>query len=203
MGTWKWGVRILGERDRVPSPMAITDTASPSIPLAACSVLDGCAALASAAGVAYAAESEVMRGGTIGKHLRHTLDHFEALFAERREGGALDTAEAGGAIDYDHRSRGGAVETDPGAARARIGSLRARLVGLSEAELAKPVAVKVMLSGAGEQAVASSTLGRELAFAFHHAIHHQAMMRAIAEEQGVAVPSDFGKAPDTIRHERG
>lgn len=134
-----------------------------------------------------------MSGGTIGKHLRHTLDHFSAL---------LD-AGGGEAIDYDHRVRGGSVETDPVEARRAIESLRDRLASISASELSRPVRVRVMLSGEGEQAEAGSTLGRELAFAFHHAIHHQAMMRAIAQEVGAEVPEWFGKAPDTLLHERG
>jgi hypothetical protein len=47
-----------------------------------------------------------------------------------------------------------------------------------------------------------STLGRELAFATHHAVHHQAMMKAIAFEFGVEVEECFGKAPATVNAER-
>lgn len=166
---------------------------SPSITHAARALLESCAALArELPAQAYAQPSRVMRGGTIGKHLRHTLDHFTAL---------LD-ADAQAPIDYDHRARGGSVETNPADALRAIGSLRDRLASLRDDELARPVRVRVMLSGSGEQAEAASTMGRELAFAFHHAVHHQAMIRAIAEEVGHTVPEGFGKAPDTIRHER-
>jgi hypothetical protein len=46
-----------------------------------------------------------------------------------------------------------------------------------------------------------STLARELAFASHHAIHHHAMMKAIAQEHGQAAESGFGVAPSTLNHE--
>jgi hypothetical protein len=59
-----------------------------------------------------------------------------------------------------------------------------------------------MLSGDGHEAELESTLGRELVFATHHAIHHHAMMSAIASEFGIKVGPDFGKAPSTINHER-
>ena len=35
----------------------------------------------------------------------------------------------------------------------------------------------------------------------HHAIHHHAVMGAIAMEQGLDIPAGFGKAPSTINHE--
>ena len=44
-------------------------------------------------------------------------------------------------------------------------------------------------------------LGRELAFAAHHGVHHNAMINAICAELGVATPHGFGKAPSTINHE--
>jgi hypothetical protein len=59
-----------------------------------------------------------------------------------------------------------------------------------------------MLTSDGVDAELGSTLGRELAFATHHAVHHHAMLGAIAAELGVATPPEFGKAPSTIRHER-
>lgn len=64
-----------------------------------------------------------------------------------------------------------------------------------------PVRVRVMVSGDGAETELVSSLARELAFATHHAVHHQAMMRAIAGEFGVEASSDFGKAPSTINHE--
>jgi uncharacterized damage-inducible protein DinB len=58
-----------------------------------------------------------------------------------------------------------------------------------------------MVAGDGSCATLSTTIGRELAFATHHGVHHQAMMRAIAGEFGVDVSPTFGKAPSTINHE--
>lgn len=142
---------------------------------------------------AYCCSSTVLAGGTIGKHLRHTLDHFGAIVV----GTQRDEA-----IDYDRRARGVAVETDRAAALEQIGGLRAGLAGLRQ-ELGGPVRIRVMLSGEGAEAVLDSTVAREVAFATHHGIHHVAMMKAIAGELGVALSSDIGKAPSTIRHERG
>jgi hypothetical protein len=51
----------------------------------------------------------------------------------------------------------------------------------------------------------SSTIGRELGFAAHHAIHHLAMVKIIAiHTLGLdenELPNGFGMAPSTVRFE--
>lgn len=142
---------------------------------------------------AYGRASRVMPGGTMGKHFRHLVDHFAAALA----GGG------GAVIDYDHRERDVPMETDRGAALAQIGMLMERLRGIDGAAGAAAVRVRLMLSCDGEEHEFDSTLGRELAFAAHHAVHHHAMIGAIAAEMGVRTPEGFGRAPATLHHERG
>ena len=130
---------------------------------------------------------------TIGQHLRHNLDHFSAAI------GALSSAEP---LDYDHRERGTPVERDPDEAIRVVDSLRSQLASaLSGGAGDGPITVRMMLTSGGEEATMRSTLSRELAFASHHAVHHHAMMAAIAHAHGVAVPPGFGKAPSTLNHE--
>ncbi len=140
---------------------------------------------------AYTAPAETIRGGTLGKHLRHTLDHFAALWAD------------GDAIEYDRRERDVPMETDRRAALAAIASLRERLAGAASQDSTASVRVRVMVAGDGTEVDLDSTFGRELAFATHHAVHHIAMMKAIAGEFGLELPQGVGKAPSTILHERG
>lgn len=161
---------------------------------AACAVLDQCAELLGRLDDgAYTASSAAMMGGTIGRHLRHVLDHFRAA------------AGAAGAeapvIVYDHRARDVPEERDLAAAARAIAAVRDGLARVHGANSARVVRVRVMLDADGTEAEVQSTLAREIAFATHHAVHHQAMMRVIAGELGVAVPAAFGKAPATVRHE--
>lgn len=142
----------------------------------------------------YAAESRVIRGGTIGKHVRHVLDHFAATIV------GLDSPHL---IEYDKRQRNVPMETARSEALAAIAELRRRLHDVEEGALAGQVRVRVMLASDGTEADLGSTLARELAFATHHAVHHHAMMKAIAAEFGVVCSSEFGIAPATIRHEQG
>jgi hypothetical protein len=143
---------------------------------------------------AYARPCPLASGGTIGKHVRHCLDHFSAAL------GAIDAPD--GPIDYDHRERDVPMETSPAAALAAIVVLRSALRAITADQLAAPVTVRVMVDAEGGTVDLPSTLGRELAFATHHALHHHAMMKFIADSFGLPTPADFGKAPSTLEHER-
>lgn len=179
-----------------PSPELKPPAASPAqgVPAQARALLAQCSAVIRALDdAAYTAGSRVLAGGTVGKHVRHTLDHFRA---------ALDDGLAGRAIDYDHRDRNVPMETQRAAALDAIGSLESRLAGLSDADLRSEVSIRVMLAADGAEALLGSTLARELAFASHHAVHHHAMIRAIAAEFGFQPGDEFGKAPSTLNYER-
>jgi hypothetical protein len=159
-------------------------------------ILDQCNAVVCGCGQSvYQAPSRALAGGTIGKHVRHELDHFRAL---------LDVAHrlTPEPVEYDTRARGVPVETDPAAARAEVARLGMLIGELDERALARPVRVRVMLTGDGVQTELASTVGRELFFAVHHAIHHHAMIKAIAGEHGLSLPNEFGTAPSTISFER-
>lgn len=156
-------------------------------------MLDQCAAFVRAVPPgAYTIESKALKGGTIGKHVRHTLDHYRAALA----------ACEGSVIDYDRRERDVPMESRPDAALQAIAELRGVIEALGRGDMASPVKIRIMVSGDGAEVELGSTLARELAFASHHAVHHHAMLGAIAEEVGVSVSQDFGKAPSTISYER-
>lgn len=142
---------------------------------------------------AYTRPSAVMHHATIGQHTRHALDHYHAALR----------GSTGGVIDYDHRERGTAIETERGAALSAIDAIRDALARVDRPRAEEQVHVIVMVdSDSGRTVELGSTLGREIAFAAHHAVHHHAMMSAIAREFGLPVPDGFEKAPSTLHHER-
>jgi hypothetical protein len=147
----------------------------------------------------YARGCEAAGGGSIGRHVRHCLDHYSAALGAG--GGVCEPGGCPRTIDYDHRERDVPMETDPAAALAAVGALRQALGAVGPADLDTPVIVRIMVDGAGRTADVGSTLGRELAFAAHHALHHHAMMQFIAGVFGVSAPAGFGKAPSTLHHE--
>lgn len=142
---------------------------------------------------AYTGVSRTLEGGTVGKHLRHTLDHYRAIISAAREGGA---------IDYDHRQREVPMERDRGEALHELDAVRRGIRALNRADLDRGVTVRVMLDAGGKEALLASTLAREVAFATHHAVHHLAMIRSIAGEFGCRLPDALGRAPSTLHHER-
>jgi len=148
------------------------------------------AALAVVAGYESAAPQRFAEHA--GPHLRHVIEHYEALIAR-----------GNGAIDYDARARDTAVERCPAVARGRLESLKTLLAGGSAAMLAAPVAVRTLGGVNGEQSFTTiSTLGRELMFLASHAVHHFAVLKLHALAHGVALAEELGKAPATIAHER-
>jgi hypothetical protein len=169
-----------------------------AVAAAARAVLNQCDAMVRiVSDAAYVCDSMQIRGGSIGKHLRHTLDHFMAALSPVE----LAAVEPSGVIDYDRRERNVPMESDRAEAILAIAQIRDSLARAESKSLNVPVRVRVMLDAAGTQAELLSTLGRELAFAAHHAVHHQAMMRTIAAEMGTVLPPEFGKAPSTLQHE--
>lgn len=169
-------------------------TSARCVALAAAATLDQFADFTRATpGDAYTRTSDRLRGGTIGKHLRHTIDHFRA---------AVIGAQANQPIDYDHRDRETPIEQDPKAALDAIAQLTETIRNYNASALNDAVRIEVMLSGAGDCAELRSTLARELAFAAHHAVHHAAMLKAIALEFGFQTPETFGVAPSTLNYEQ-
>ncbi len=182
-------------------PVVVSDaqpqTSTTAIAPEACAlqtILQECATLlATLPTSVFTASSRLLPGGTVGKHVRHLLDHVHAPID------ALGTPNR--VIDYDHRERDTAVESNLLVAIGVIDRLERRLDGLDESAAGQPVRVRAMLSAQGETVTRASTLGREIAFALHHALHHQAMLAAICREHGLAIDPSFGIAPSTAAHE--
>lgn len=145
----------------------------------------GIAAAAVQAGVPYAEQ--------VGPHLRHVVEHYEALLS------GVDQ----GIVDYDNRSRDRTFEQDPTLAAQRCAALAERF----HQRLARPwpdtVAVAFDGGVAGdERYVSASTPLRELLFVAGHAVHHYALLRLVLKQHGVVLSDCIGKAAATLRYER-
>lgn len=140
----------------------------------------------------YVAQTEAFRH-QVGPHLRHIIEHYEALLNRR----------AGELVDYDHRARDRSVEQSPVIAARRLDEIVAglRTLGDHHADEAVSVGFAIGIGGTGFH-LSPSTLARELNFVASHAIHHYALIRPIASAAGVPLPAEFGKAPETVRYEK-
>ncbi|GAB5360395.1 hypothetical protein AAMO2058_000624200 [Amorphochlora amoebiformis] len=128
---------------------------------------------------------------SIGGHVRHSLDHYKRLL----EGGTSDTI-----VEFDSRIRGTDVEFYPDAAIEEIESLKDTINSLGDKDLLRPVECVFLIDGEGKSMKFQSNFLRELWFVTHHAIHHNAIMKVIAQELILdeIIPDEFGMAPSTL-----
>jgi uncharacterized damage-inducible protein DinB len=140
----------------------------------------------------YRTQTAPRVSGSVGAHVRHTLDHVSAFLA----------AAAGDAMAYDHRKRGTGVETDPCAALVAIERLLHELDTVDDGSLDRAVTLATQLDVTGPAVAVRTTLARELAFVIQHTIHHCALIALLLDAQAIAVPHGFGVAPSTDRARR-
>jgi uncharacterized damage-inducible protein DinB len=127
--------------------------------------------------------------GSIGAHVRHCLDHVQAVLE----------AMPGGTMSYDRRGRQVALEQRRDLAAEALRAAVARLDGLGREAADAPVTLVTQVDRSGGRVRVASSLGRELVFALQHTIHHQATVAVLLSERGVTVPPAFGYAPSTPR----
>ena len=134
----------------------------------------------------------IFNGSSLGQHFRHILNFYECVLQ----------VKDGDTIDYAKRNRDLMVETNPVYARTSFSQLLQGLTLLKETD---PVQVKGDFNVNGE-AVSSvlSSIGRELMYAFDHAVHHLAIIRIGLRdlEMESIMGSNQGVAPSTTRHRK-
>jgi hypothetical protein len=130
--------------------------------------------------------------GPVGAHLRHVVEHYEALVIGLTRG----------VVDYDGRPRDRQLETKPMLARDRLLALRQVIGQWAPDMLDRPVQVLGQGGITGDfDFCVTSSVGRELAFLASHAVHHFALLAEHLQRGGVPVPAHFGKAPGTVANE--
>lgn len=135
----------------------------------------------------YAASLIPGVSGTIGEHVRHILDHV-AVFA---------AASGWTPVTYDHRERGGSIESDPVEALCTIERLETMLTAVRDEELDLPLSVSAIVTRGQRPALMKSTRRRELVFVIGHTIHHLALIAMLLAIAGEDVPAGLGLAPSS------
>ena len=124
--------------------------------------------------------------GSIGEHVRHSVDHARALLA------LID----GDYLTYDARLRGTPVETHADVAAREIDRICSDLEALDEGG-ERSIRLQLIAEAGRQPSLLTSTLGREVAFVIQHTIHHCALIALLLERRGIATPPRFGFAPST------
>jgi uncharacterized damage-inducible protein DinB len=159
---------------------------SVSLSLAEC-LSDLALVVASTNDAVYRATRDDGVSGSIGAHVRHTIDHVAALV----------DGSADGSVDYDSRRRGTEVERSRAAARSELERLAHKLCWLSEDDMQSALEVNAVVHVSGRRLRALSTVARELVFVLSHTIHHQAIIALLLASTGRRTPERFGLAPST------
>jgi len=140
----------------------------------------------------YTRKVAVAFNASIGGHYRHCLDHFRSL---------LDAAIQGD-LNYDHRERGTLIESDRFAALNATRELREGYEHLDPMFSMRSLKVtcKTSYATSGSQA-SPSTVGREIMYSVAHAVHHYALIGVMCGVMGLRMPTGFGVAPSTLKHQ--
>ena len=141
--------------------------------------------------VLYTRPLPVLNGATLGQHFRHIQDFYNCL----TQCANTDI------LDYACRERNPAIETDIQSAINAFTQLNTTLSGLNGT---KTITVLADYSDKNttDRPAAQSSVGRELMYAYDHAIHHLAMIKIGLQAACPAmdIDPDLGVAPSTIRY---
>ena len=127
---------------------------------------------------------------SVGGHLRHIIEHYEALAFKKSS-----------QINYDLRERDEFLEKNPAEAVERIEIVIKRLYKCTSLEIELTIDVDCVGGIHGEYIFSSqSTVGRELCFLNSHCIHHLAIIKPICKQFAIPLDKYFGFAPSTIAY---
>ncbi len=140
----------------------------------------------------YVRPLDVFNGSSIGQHFRHIYNFYEILFRRWQDG----------LVDYADRRREKEVETSASFAAALFRRLSEQLPGLEEEKNLKVLSDFSESDTNDRRPLVDSSVGRELAYAFDHAVHHLAIIKVgmkVAFPE-IPLPEDLGVAPSTLRY---
>ncbi len=125
---------------------------------------------------------------TIGQHLRHCIEHYDAFIRAENSRGTLD---------YETRPRNPLIETNLDCAREQLKKIEKQLIEVGSLE----AMIYVIDTGAKEPT--TSSVSRELQYLISHTVHHFALISVIAGMNDQPLPENFGVAPSTLKYRAG
>ncbi len=129
---------------------------------------------------------------SIGAHLRHIIDHYDAFAAP-----ALEPGSNCPRIDYVSRPRDPNLEQSLPHAGAALDRITIALTTLTTSPDWADRPCRVCVATNPTEPDLDSTLGRELAFVTSHAVHHLALISMISRYFAIPFPENLGIAPST------
>ena len=123
---------------------------------------------------------------SIGQHVRHTIEFFQALMA----------GYEAGFVNYDKRKRDLLIETDKSVAIRALNEIEVLMDRPN-----KKIVLEAVFGAQNGSIMIESNFERELAYNLEHAIHHMALIRVgLNELTDIAVSETFGVAASTLKY---
>ncbi len=139
----------------------------------------------------YTTSIDIFEGVTIGRHFRHIFDFFNCLAIQCEHDH----------IDYAQRERDAVIETNKEVSIQHFSNLKTSVEGLVESKVLSVYAD--FKSEDGSRPEVKTTVGRELMYAYDHAIHHLAIIKMGLQSVDPSIPikKDLGVAASTTFHQ--
>tara|TARA_Y100000385_G_scaffold291312_1_gene368523 strand:+ start:5519 stop:6025 length:507 start_codon:yes stop_codon:yes gene_type:complete len=139
----------------------------------------------------YIRPLNIYNGSTIGKHFRHIHDFYACLINGNREK----------CVDYCKRERAENLELTPSSIIESFNDLKKKVRELDPSETVEVYGDFEFENG--HRPVSQSSFGREMLYAYDHAVHHLAIIKLgiRAEFPDVIIENDIGVAASTLRHQ--
>ena len=140
----------------------------------------------------YSKGLDVFNGSTVGKHFRHILDFYNCVLIGAQHG----------ELNYAHRDRSPSIETNTSLAKDAFIELQQKLDTVSDTTRLK-VLTDFHCDDNQQNVFVDSSVGRELMYAYDHAVHHLAIIKIGIREnfEYEGIDESIGVAPSTIKHE--
>lgn len=141
----------------------------------------------------YSRPLKIFNQSSIGAHIRHIADFYNCL---------IKGAKAS-CIDYEHRERNVRIETEIDFAITTFCKIKE---GINILDMNKTTMIKTCFDSSEIDNITNvqSSIGRELMYAYDHAIHHLAIVKIglQVEFPSISIDSDLGVAPSTIKYRK-
>ncbi len=139
----------------------------------------------------YVTPLDIFNGSTLGKHFRHIHDFFTCLLEQCNNR----------KLDYAVRKRDRNIEENKSYAIDQFSNIKETLSGLQENQTLKVYADFTLKDGS--RPLVNTSLGRELMYAYDHAVHHLAIVKIGLKSIDPSIPlnEEMGIAASTINHQ--
>lgn len=136
----------------------------------------------------YTRNLEILGNVSISKHLRHVYEFYQLV----------SDASIYGSLDYSLRQRNIEFENSIEIAKSRLKMIFDKL---SSADINQEIKVLNEEVDGLSTTEHKSSMGREMMYAFDHAIHHLAIIKIGALSMHIQLPPTFGVAPSTLKYQ--